>query len=153
MAVPTQRSLSYIIREMLQKFQNETGVNDDNKGSVSRSLIETAALSDFKTQGQIMSALAATDIDNLENADLTFATTGSNTFKGNQIISASVYVTGDLVVYGSSSVQNISASIVSIGTNIVNLNTSTPSVRFGGIAVIDSGSNGLTGSLLWDCLS
>ena len=76
---------------------------------------------------------------------------GGNTFTGTQIISASVYMTGDLVVQGSSSIQYISASSVSIGTNIVNLNTATPAVRFAGISVQDSGSNaGVTGSIFWD---
>ena len=60
-------------------------------------------------------------------------------------------MTGDLVVQGSSSIQYISASSVSIGTNIVNLNTATPAVRFAGISVQDSGSNaGVTGSIFWD---
>ena len=80
-----------------------------------------------------------------------YATTGSNTFKGTQIVSASMYVQGDLVVYGSSSIQYISASSVSIGTNIVQLNTNQPAVRFGGLSVQDSGSAvGVTGSMFWD---
>jgi hypothetical protein len=79
------------------------------------------------------------------------ATTGSNTFYGQQIFSGSVYVTSDLIVQGSSSIQYISASSVSIGTNIVNLNTATPAVRYAGISVQDSGSSaGITGSILWD---
>jgi hypothetical protein len=77
--------------------------------------------------------------------------TGGNTFTGTQIISASVYVTGDFVVQGSSSIQYISASSVSIGTNIVQLNTNQPAVRFGGLSVQDSGSaQGVTGSMFWD---
>ena len=77
--------------------------------------------------------------------------TGGNTFTGTQIVSASVYIQGDLVVQGSSSIQYISASSVSIGTNIVQLNTATPAVRFGGVSVQDSGSSaGVTGSMLWD---
>ena len=77
--------------------------------------------------------------------------TGGNTFTGTQIVSASVYIQGDLVVQGSSSIQYISASSVSIGTNIVQLNTATPAVRFGGLSVQDSGSSaGVTGSMLWD---
>lgn len=80
----------------------------------------------------------------------TLATTGSNTFVGTQIVSASVYVTGDLIVQGSSSLQNITASAVSIGTNIVYLNTDTPAIRFAGLSVFDSGSTGATGSLLYD---
>jgi hypothetical protein len=41
---------------------------------------------------------------------------------------------------------------LNIANNIITVNTSTPAVRFGGIAVQDSGSlgTGLTGSLLWD---
>ena len=80
-----------------------------------------------------------------------YATTGSNTFKGTTIMSGSTYVQGDLIVYGSSSIQYISASSVSIGTNIVQLNTNQPAVRFGGLSVQDSGSaQGVTGSMFWD---
>ena len=80
-----------------------------------------------------------------------YATTGSNTFVGTTIMSGSTYVQGDLIVLGSSSIQYISASSVSIGTNIVQLNTSQPAVRFGGLSVQDSGSAaGVTGSMFWD---
>jgi hypothetical protein len=82
-----------------------------------------------------------------------YATTGSNTFFGTQTYSGSVYIANDLIVQGSSSIQYISASSVSIGTNIVQLNTATPSVRFAGLSVQDSGSSaGITGSMLWDSL-
>jgi hypothetical protein len=81
------------------------------------------------------------------------ATTGSNTFYGTQVFSGSVFIATDLIVQGSSSIQYISASSVSIGTNIVQLNTATPSVRYAGISVQDSGSSaGVTGSMLWDSL-
>jgi exonuclease VII small subunit len=84
----------------------------------------------------------------------TFATTGSNTFFGTQTITGSLFISQNLVVQGSSSVQNITASAVSIGTNTVILNTDTPAVRFGGIKVQDSGSGaGASGSLLWDSLN
>ena len=92
-----------------------------------------------------------TRLTNLENKTGSLATTGSNTFYGTQIISGTTYIAGDFVVQGSSSIQYISASSVSIGTNIVNLNTANPAVRYGGISVQDSGSaNGVTGSMLWD---
>jgi hypothetical protein len=39
---------------------------------------------------------------------------------------------------------------VSIGTNIVQLNTANPSVRFAGLTIIDSGSIGGSGSFLYD---
>jgi hypothetical protein len=112
----------------------------------------------------------------------TFATTGSNTFTGTQYISntsspsgfsnttasiytdgglqvtkdtylsSSLFIKGDLTVYGTQSVSYITSSQLNISTNIITVNTSTPSIRFGGLAVIDSGSasTGLTGSILWD---
>jgi hypothetical protein len=78
------------------------------------------------------------------------ATTGSNTFFGTQTLSGSLYIANDLIVQGSSSIQYISASSVSIGTNIVQLNTANPSVRFAGLTIIDSGSVGGSGSFLYD---
>ena len=90
-------------------------------------------------------------LDAVENTNATQATTGSNTFFGNQTITGSVFITQNLVVQGSSSLQNITASAVDIGTNIIELNTATPAVRFGGVSVQDSGSfAGVSGSLFWD---
>jgi hypothetical protein len=107
-----------------------------------------------------------------------FATTGSNTFTGRQYISdtsqatsftqtASFYTDGglrvskdayvsgtlylnNLTVFGTQSVAYISSSQLNIGTNIITVNTDTPTIRFGGLAVYDSGSTRLTGSILWD---
>jgi hypothetical protein len=86
----------------------------------------------------------------LNAATASYATTGSNTFSGTQTFSGSVYIANDLIVQGSSSIQYISASSVSIGTNIVELNTANPSVRFAGLTIIDSGSVGGSGSFLYD---
>jgi hypothetical protein len=86
----------------------------------------------------------------LNAATASYATTGSNTFFGTQTFSGSVYIANDLVVQGSSSIQYISASSVSIGTNIVQLNTANPSVRYAGLSIIDSGSVGGSGSFLYD---
>jgi hypothetical protein len=92
-----------------------------------------------------------TRLTSLENKTGSLATTGSNTFIGTQIFSGSLYVQNNLIVQGSSSLQNITASAVSIGTNTVLLNTNNPSVRFGGISVTDSGSAaGKSGSLYFD---
>jgi hypothetical protein len=89
-------------------------------------------------------------LTNIENKTGSLATTGSNTFFGTQTFSGSLYVANDLIVQGSSSIQYISASSVSIGTNIVQLNTANPSVRYAGLTIIDSGSVGGSGSFLYD---
>jgi len=84
--------------------------------------------------------------------NLGFATTGSNTFTGTQIISGSLRITQDLIVLGSSSIQNISSSNVTIGSAFVTLNTFTPSSRYAGLLIVDSGSVGSSGSLLYDAI-
>jgi hypothetical protein len=92
-------------------------------------------------------------IESVETKTGSYATTGSNIFVGSQVITGSLYITNDMVVQGCSCLQNITASAVSIGTNVVMLNTATPAVRFAGISVQDSGSNaGVTGSIYWDGL-
>jgi len=118
---------------------------------ISISSINTFTASNANTS--LNTFTASNNITSLNSKTGSYATTGSNTFIGTQIISGSTYVQGDLVVLGSSSIQYISASSVSIGTNIVNLNTATPGVRYAGISVQDSGSSaGVTGSILWDSL-
>jgi hypothetical protein len=98
-----------------------------------------------------LNTIQNTRLTNLENKTGSLATTGSNTFIGNQTISGTLYIQNNLVVQGSSSLQNITASAVSIGTNTVLLNTNAPSIRYGGLAVIDSGSaSGKSGSLYFD---
>ena len=81
-----------------------------------------------------------------------FARTNStNIFNGNQTITGSLFISQDLIVQGSSSIQNISSSTLVIGTNLITLNTFNPGARFAGISVIDSGSSPITsGSFLYD---
>jgi len=101
------------------------------------------------------SGSAATALNNASSSAFsTFAKlSGDNTFSGTQTITGSLFVSQNLVVQGSSSLQNITASAVSIGTNTVILNTNSPAVRWGGIQVIDSGSSSATSSLFWDSLN
>jgi hypothetical protein len=86
-------------------------------------------------------------------AALGYATTGSNTFQGNQTITGSLFITQNLVVAGSSSIQYISSSVVDIADNIITVNAFNPGVRFGGLAVADSGSSPrVSGSLIFDSI-
>jgi len=77
-------------------------------------------------------------------------TNTANTFTGNQTITGSLFISQDLIVQGSSSIQNISSSRLDIGDNIIQLNVNNPSLRFGGLAIYDSGSAGSSGSFLYD---
>jgi hypothetical protein len=127
-------------------------------GSLSTRVTATeATASQFITASGSISTRLTTDGTSIASINAktgSFATTGSNYFIGNQVITGSVYIANDLVVQGSSSLQNITASAVSIGTNTVILNTNTPILQFGGISVYDSGSTmGRSGSLLWNSIN
>jgi hypothetical protein len=89
-------------------------------------------------------------LNSVESKTGSFATTGSNAFIGTQTITGSLFISSNLVVQGSSSLQNITASAVNIGANIVNLNTANPAIRFAGLNIFDSGSIGGSGSFLYD---
>ena len=90
-------------------------------------------------------------LDSIEGKTGSYATTGSNIFQGNQTITGSLYVSQDLIIAGSSSIQHISSSVVNIADNIITVNAQNPSIRFGGLAVIDSGSSPqVSGSILFD---
>jgi hypothetical protein len=97
--------------------------------------------------------ITASNISRLTSLEIktgSLATTGSNTFIGTQTITGSLFISSDLIVQGSSSLQNITASAVSIGTNIINLNTANPAIRYAGLSIGDSGSIGSSGSFLYD---
>jgi hypothetical protein len=110
----------------------------------------TASFTPRITNLESKSASVDISLSSINSKTGSYATTGSNTFFGTQTYSGSVYIANDLVVQGSSSIQYISASSVSIGTNIVQLNTANPTVRFAGLTIIDSGSIGGSGSFLYD---
>ena len=128
-----------------------SNINAVTASNIARlSNLETKSSSVDISITNINSFTASNGNTSLNSKTGSYATTGSNTFFGTQTYSGSVYIANDLVVQGSSSIQYISASSVSIGTNIVQLNTATPSVRFAGLSVIDSGSIGGSGSFLYD---
>lgn len=75
----------------------------------------------------------------------------------NLIVSGSTILYGDLTLFGTGSIVNISSSTVIIGDNRITLNTFSPggtSQRYAGLDLVDSGStNSITSSLLWDSLN
>ena len=152
-------SVSSSIGSLSGSIATTTSELSSSIGSLSSSVaITTSGLSSSvaTTTSNLSSSVATTTsglAGRIGTIEGNYATTGSNIFVGSQVITGSLYITTDLIVQGSSSLQNITASAVSIGTNTVILNTDTPAVRFAGVSVQDSGSNaGVTGSIYWDGL-
>lgn len=99
-----------------------------------------------------------TAIESVSGSWITESETGSfailganNTFTGTtNTFNNNVNILGTLTAT-SASFQYTTSSVVVVGQNKILLNTDTPSVRFGGISVQDSGSVGNpSGSLFWD---
>ncbi len=76
-----------------------------------------------------------------------YATTGSNTFIGNQTIQ------GNLTVLGTGSFTYTTSSITVISASTFAVSISSPTIRYGIYDVLDSGASIATSSLAWDSLN
>ena len=61
-----------------------------------------------------------------------------------------LFVSGNLQVLGSSTSVNIQSQTVELDDNIIRLNAYSPFLRYAGFEVMDSGSSGVSSSMLWD---
>ena len=59
-------------------------------------------------------------------------------------------MSGNLQVLGSSTSVNIQSQTVELDDNIIRLNAYSPFLRYAGFEVMDSGSSGVSSSMLWD---
>ena len=116
------------------------------QNAITASFITTA-----QTASYVLNAVSSSFATSSSFAITASNATGLSTLNQNVIITGSLTLTNDLIVLGSASVQYITSSQLNINDNIISVNTITPSVRFGGLAVIDSGSSPIqSGSLLFD---
>ena len=61
-----------------------------------------------------------------------------------------LYVSGNLQVLGSATEVLLQSQIIELDDNIIRLNAYSPFQRYAGFEVIDSGSTGESGSMVWD---
>jgi hypothetical protein len=85
------------------------------------------------------------------NGDVTV--NGVLTVTGNTQLQANLYVSGNLEVLGSATNVIIQSSTIELDDNIIRLNAYSPFERYAGFEVIDSGSTGVSASLVWDSLN
>ena len=148
--VPTLVSGSEQIVSILSPLNSFTASNSTTNTFTSSALTRLNALESTSASVDTLNTNQNTRLTNLEIKTGSLASTGSNTFIGTQTITGSLFISANLIVQGTSSLENITASAVSIGTNIVNLNTANPAIRYAGLSIGDSGSIGSSGSFLYD---
>jgi predicted acyltransferase (DUF342 family) len=90
---------------------------------------------------------------NSTHNDGALVVTGGVGIGKNLYVSGSTTIAGNLTVLGSAQQVIISASTLEIDDNIIRLNAYSPFQRYAGIEVMDSGSNNVSASLLWDSTS
>jgi hypothetical protein len=123
------------------------------------SILFNVTASNITASGYISAAIVNTtnlvSVNNiLTNVTSSNISASGNTELGTLSVKGSTVLYGDLTVFGTSSVVNISSSTVIIGDNRIQLNawsTGSFSQRYAGLDLTDSGSNtSVTSSLLWD---
>ena len=75
---------------------------------------------------------------------------GELTVTGNTNLQGNLYVSGNLEILGSATQVSIQSTALEIDDNIIRLNAYSPFERYAGFEVIDSGSSGVSASLVWD---
>jgi hypothetical protein len=116
-------------------LNKDGNVNPDLTGNIEGNVINSVTITNLT--GETITATQNVNIS------------GSLTVTGNTTLNSDLYVSGNLYLLGSATELIISSSTVVIDDNIITLNAFSPFERYGGIEVIDSGSNN-TGSFLWD---
>ena len=162
--VTTAQTASYVLNAVSSSFSS-TAQNANTASFVT--LAQTASfVTTAQTASYVLNAVSASRATSASRADsavtasyvlnavsASFASTASfvNTLNQNVTVSGSLTVTNDFTVLGSASILFITSSQLNIADNIISVNTIQPGVRFGGLAVIDSGSTPqVSGSMLFD---
>ena len=117
--------------------------------------------------GSSLNVTGATTLYSATTINAGLTVTGNTQVQGNTSVTGSLtvasgsatmlggnlYVSGNLEVLGSSTNVTIQSQTVNIGDNIIQVNAYSPFDRYAGLSAYDSGSVGLSGSVLWDSTS
>jgi cytoskeletal protein CcmA (bactofilin family) len=118
-------------------------VFDGNKLNIGQGNFEVDVVDgDIRTSG----SFTVQDLNVVNNLNV-----GNNlTITGTTSMLGDLFVSGNVSFLGSATEVIISSSTVMIDDNIITLNAFSPFERYAGFEVIDSGSTGVSASLLWD---
>jgi hypothetical protein len=114
------------------------------------SLDSTLTVTGSATLKDTLSVSGTTTINGLTTINDDAVVNGVLTVTGNTQLGGNLYVSGNLEILGSSTSVTIQSSTVNIDDNIIRMNAYSPFLRYAGFEVMDSGSSGVSSSMLWD---
>ena len=114
------------------------------------SLDSTLTVTGSVTLKDNLSVSGTTTIDGLTTINDSAVVNGVLTVTGNTQLQSNLYVSGNLEVLGSSTNVIIQSQTIELDDNIIRLNAYSPFQRYAGFEVIDSGSSGVSASMVWD---
>ena len=113
-------------------------------------LDSTLTVTGSATLKDTLSVSGTTTINGLTTINDDAVVNGVLTVTGNTQLGGNLYVSGNLEILGSSTSVTIQSQTVEIDDNIIRMNAYSPFLRYAGFEVNDSGSVGVSGSVLWD---
>ena len=153
------------------EFKNNVGINgtlDVTGSTVLKNTLQVDSTSQLKGSVGINSTLdvtgstvlkstlsvsGTTTIDGLTTINDNAIVNGELTVTGNTQLGGNLYVSGNLEILGGATSVIIQSQTVEIDDNIIRLNAYSPFERYAGFEVMDSGSVGISASLVWDSLN
>lgn len=129
------------------ELQNSSGFTFDGMVfKVGAGNFEVDVDGDIRTTGSLTIGNDLTIVDALNVGGLLTVT-------GQTHLQNDLYVSGNLQVLGNATNVTIQSTTVELDDNIIRLNAYSPFERYAGFEVIDSGSSGVSASLVWDGLN
>jgi hypothetical protein len=147
--VTNSQTSSFVQNNQTSSFVTNSQTSSFVTNSQTSSFATTSSFNSYTSSINSFTSSILIFTQSINNITGSFLTTGSSGIT--QTISGSLTINQNLNVLGSASITFISESTLNIGTNLITVNTINPGARFGGLAVIDSGSSPLvSASFLYD---
>lgn len=151
------RTSGSLLVQSTSELVGAVGINSTLEVTGSTLLKSTLEVFNAVSLNSTLTVTGSTRIKDLTNAtnqsNAAFVVDGGVGIGKDLYVSGSTTIAGNLTILGSATQVIISASTVEIDDNILRLNAYSPYQRYAGIEVMDSGSNNVSASLLWDSTS
>ena len=156
------RTSGSLVVTSTSEFKDSVGINSTlnvTGSAILKSTLEVQSTVGFNSTLDVTGSVTlkdtlditgATTIDGLTTINDDAIVNGVLTVTGNTQLGGNLYVSGTLEVLGSATEVHIQSQTIELDDNIIRLNAYSPFERYAGFEVIDSGSTGVSASMVWD---